>query len=112
MSQANQTKTGLLNFLCLSQNLEAVDIPHPTYHHFLGSGSSDSNLDHLLHSREAFSPERLVDIYCKLQHPLVDSHHDFIVSVSTIATVVESPVDKSDNIVAPSHSPKCAGQTI
>ena len=56
-SDANVKRADLLEFFCTTHNLVSVDIKHPTYHHFVGNGTSDSNLDLLLHSRSVSSPE-------------------------------------------------------
>ena len=37
-SLTNQIRSGLLDLLCSDHNLTSMDIPHPTYHHFVGSG--------------------------------------------------------------------------
>ena len=60
--------------------LKSSHIPHKTYHHFVGLGNSDSDLDHILYSSKLQYQEILQDIYCKLSEPLIDSHHDMIIS--------------------------------
>ena len=76
----NQARMGLLDLLCSDHDLISVDIPHPTYHHFLGNGSSDSTLDKILFSKSVPVPEQLITIHCKLSNPLIESHHDLLVS--------------------------------
>ena len=46
----------------------------------MGAGNSDSSLDKILHSRSITHPETLTSVVCKLENPLIDSHHDLIVS--------------------------------
>ena len=64
--------------LCDDLDLAETTVEHPTYHHFLGDGRSDSQLDVLLHSKK--SSETLLKIICKLENPLVTSHHDALLS--------------------------------
>ena len=64
--------------LCEDWSLIETPIKHPTYHHFVGEGMSDSQLDVLLHSLAA--SEELTRIICKLDNPLVSSHHDVLLS--------------------------------
>ena len=79
-SLTNVSRSKLLEFFCSSQDLLPVDIPHPTYHHFLGNGTSDSHLDRIFHSHGLPIPEKLSMIHCKLNNPLIESHHDLLVS--------------------------------
>ena len=81
-------------------NLNQVSIPHATYHHFLGNGLSDSNLDRILFSSSLKHLDVLVTIHCKLEDPLIDSHHDLIVSKWELPTVTPEP-SSSVNLVAP-----------
>ena len=46
----SSSKNALLKDFLPKQNLQRVHIGHPTYHHFLGGGQFDSDLDILLHS--------------------------------------------------------------
>ena len=80
VSDKNKNRTALLAYLCQQYELQQAQIHHPTYHHFLGNGSSDSYLDKLLYSNSLAVKETLVKIICKLTNPLVESHHDIIVS--------------------------------
>ena len=64
--------------LCSDFNMVKIDLHHTTYHHFTGNGSSDSELDVILHNNKA--DETIVDIICKKNDPLILSHHDIILS--------------------------------
>ena len=57
--------------------LTEVEFLHNTYHHFVGNGSSDSQLDRILCS---VANEVLTNIECKLEDLFVDSHHDILCS--------------------------------
>ena len=80
VSNKNLKRSDMLNHFCSEHRLSQVPIPHPTYHHFVGNGLSDSHLDKLLFSRSLIFPEVLETLHCKLSNPLVDSQHDIIVS--------------------------------
>ena len=60
--------------------LTATHINHKTYHHFVGGGQYDSNIDIILHNRY----ESVVDILCHKETPEINSHHDAIISVFNI----------------------------
>ena len=70
----------MLNYLCTEQFLHCIPIDHCTYHHFQGNGDSDSHLDKLLYSSDSTLPEKVLKIICKLDNPLIESHHDIIIS--------------------------------
>ena len=100
VSRKNVTRTEMLNFLTNEHQLNQVQIPHATYHHFLGNGLSDSHLDRILFSTSLMYPEVLETVHCKHEHPLVDSHHDIILTKWKLPNV--TPLEPSkENIVAP-----------
>ena len=89
------TRMGLLEYFCKNNALQPVDIPHPTYHHFVGNGLYDSHLDKIFYSSETQCHEQLSHLHCKLNHPLIGSHHDMLVSVLC--------VPKQDFLVPPKN---------
>ena len=91
-SFSNFKRTDLLDHFCSEHHLLQVSIPHPTYHHFLGNGQSDSFLDRILFSDSVLHQEILLDILCKNLNPLVDSHHDVIISSWSL------PVERAENV--------------
>ena len=99
--RTNAKRHALLTSFCSNHNLARVPIGHNTYHPFVGSGQSDSELDILLHSNQDHVRENLLEIQCREVQPLVDSHHDLLVSCSTVPRQSQSEKDKSQNIVAP-----------
>ena len=77
------SRTTLLSHLQDKYSLNKIRLDHPTYHHFLGNGEFDSPLDIILDSSSQQSPaisEIVTEIICKNQNPLVQSHHDIIIS--------------------------------
>ena len=101
VSKKNQKRTSLLQQFCSDFDLKEVEIQHPTYHHFMGSGESDSHLDRFLYSDYSKFSESLVKIHCKLENPLVSSHHDLIVTVFALPHVPLLPESSTNNITAP-----------
>ena len=73
-----------------SQNLIRIPFSHKTYHHFVGNGRFDSNIDVILQSKNKHPAEVIESIYCKNKYPIIDSHHDIIISK------VDIPLDAND----------------
>ena len=61
-------------------SLTQVPILHPTYHHFVGDGKFNSNIDILLHTKLGNVSEVVTDIMCIKNDPEISSHHDMIFS--------------------------------
>ena len=100
VSGKNPTRSTLLNYFSNNHALLELKLPHPTYHHFMGNGKSDSFLDKFFFSKSLFHPEILKQIHCKLSDPFIDSHHDMILTQWTLPNV--PPVKpSSNNVVAP-----------
>ena len=79
-SSKNTSRSVLLNHLITQHSLQKLPIKHNTYHHFIGNGLFDSDLDIVLFSNLPGCSESLSDIICKNSNPLIDSHHDIVVS--------------------------------
>ena len=99
-SRSNLNRDFLFTNLCKDLDLRRVSIAHNTYHHFLGEGKSDSELDVLLFSCQSGVSESLLDIACKLDNHLVDSHHDALISLA-VCPPCSSPLPRTINKVAP-----------
>ena len=67
----------------------------------MGNGLSDSELDVLLLSDQDGVSEIVDKIECTLDNPMVDSHHDLVVSTMSIPSVTPSPIQRSSNVQAP-----------
>ena len=100
VNDRNLKRVNLLKTFCSDLNLTYVPINHNTYHHFTGNGSSDSNLDKLLFTNSDNINETIKTICCKLETPLVDSHHDLIVSTFKLQEIAQIEAN-AENIVAP-----------
>ena len=97
VSGKNPTRNSLLNYFSSKNSLLELNLPHPTYHHFMGNGKSDSFLDKFFSSKSLTHQETLQKIHCKLSDPLIDSHHDMVLTQWTLPDV--SPVESSSNMV-------------
>ena len=96
-SSSNPKRYPLFNHFCATYNLKLVDINHKTYHHFMGQGRSDSDLDVLLHSDHDNVCEQLAHVRCGQVDQLIDSHHDVLTSACTI------PCCTSPSVQPPFH---------
>ena len=105
VSRNNKHRSDLLDHFCAEHQFLQSDLPKPTYHHFLGDGKSDSYLDRLLFPACMTHHEVVKKIECKLSNPLVNSHHDVIISNWFIPTEVP-PNQSEENIVAPTAANK------
>ena len=95
-----KSRKNLLEYFTDEHSLQHVLIEHPTYHHFLGGGESDSFLDKVMFPKHLLHPETLVRIICKLNNPLIDSHHDMILSSWTLLDEIQEE-DSPENVAAP-----------
>ena len=100
VNQNNRNRTSLLDHFSTEHLLKEVHLPKPTYHHFQGDGKSDSYLDKLFYSKYLTQAEAITCIECKLENPLVNSHHDIILS-SWSSPKEAQTCPSAENIVAP-----------
>ena len=89
----NHKRASVFSAFVKKWNLQKTFIGHPTYHHFLGNGRSDSELDVLLHS--SVNSERLVEIVCRLDFPAIASLHDVLISTFSLSAVKVAGQDLS-----------------
>ena len=101
----NKNRVTLLNSLMEQFSLVSTPINHKTYHHFVGQGEFDSNVDIILHSSSQTGsdvyPETVTDILCKYNHPTIFSHHDIILS-----TLVLPPGPTATHDANPTTAPR------
>ena len=79
----------LRNFLH-TQKMFRIPIGHRNYHHFLGNGQYDSNIDIIMQSRSSYPEEKIEKILCEVNYPMIESHHDIILSSFQL------PLDKAE----------------
>ena len=96
----NAARHNLLMHFCSSFSFKRVPLLHPSYHHFVGDGCFDSEIDVLLYHGPDGVSEHLDQIICKLESPLVNSQHDVILSTCSLPT---SPIPPNDDdlVIAP-----------
>ena len=95
----NVTRAALFQHFCTKHKIHNHVLDHPTHHHFLGDGLYDAQLDLLLSCGPNCQTEICTEIICKLENPLVQSHHDLIFSTLPVPIVDVLKTDKSS--VAP-----------
>ena len=100
-STRNAPRTELMNHFLNKHDLHRVKIPHKTYHHFTGGGAFDSDLDVLIHTNQEGVSEKFSQLFCQLEHPLVESHHDLIVSTFSLPPAPPPKQKSHGNISAP-----------
>ena len=76
----NKTRYSLFCSFLTSLNLKRIPINHKTYHHFIGGGVFDSEIDVLIESQDEGGNEKIEKVFCIDDYPQIDSHHDIILS--------------------------------
>ena len=99
-SSKNAFRAPLLEHFMQKHELQRVHIGHPTYHHFLGGGQFDSDLDVLLFTSVSGAAEEIDQIICKHDSPLIDSSHDLLISSFTLPPSQEV-MKKQPSLTAP-----------
>ena len=100
VNRNNLGRMKLFNLFLTKHNLSLIQIDHKTYHHFLGGGAFDSNIDIIAHTSEIPHQESVTSIFCIQEYPHLDSHHDPILS-EIILNGNESPEPPDDLPCAP-----------
>ena len=95
----NVNRFKLFSHFCSTLSLSRISLDHPTYHHFVGDGNFDSEIDVILLHGQDIS-ESVDEIICKLDSPFVNSHHDVILSTCTLPSAPPSP-PQNDLVEAP-----------
>ena len=93
-SSKNVSRSRIFNHFIARHNLHRLAINHNTYHHFIGTGQFDSDLDVILFTNTPGQSESLHEIICKHKNPLIDSHHDLIITSCTIP-LAPAPITNS-----------------
>ena len=105
----NRNRFNIFSNFLSTFDLTTIPLNHKTYHHFLGEGQYDSNIDIIAVPKSAESTEKLIDIVCSKDEPGVDSHHDIIVSSLSIPVV---PTTNDDLLVTAPRVPNHRHKTI
>ena len=94
----NTSRMQLLSHFIEEFSLMQVPVHHPTYHHFVGDGKFDSNIDVLFHTRGDNITETVNKIMCVNENPDISSHHDIICSEFSLPP--HAPTTKSSDCIA------------
>ena len=104
VNSKNSNRVKILDSFKEQYSLVNTIIEHKTYHHFVGAGQFDSNIDIILHSDSKpgrqVVPEVVKDILCQDNYPAISSHHDIILSTLTLTPGTED-THSSNPISAP-----------
>ena len=76
----NKKRVTFLKQFMSDLNLSSAMINHRTYHHFVGDGLYDSNIDMILYPASLRNKETVTEIYCQKLFPEMNSHHDILLS--------------------------------
>ena len=71
---------------------------HRTYHHFMGNGLFDSEIDVIILKKSSISSEKIERILCSKSCPEIDSHHDMI--ISTVVIPSQNIPDQEDLLLS------------
>ena len=93
----NHARRKLEEQFCSTHSYIKINIPHKTYHHFVGEGTFDSNVDVIMHSKTVPHSETLNDIFCKNDFPIIQSHHDIILTSFILPST--EPVPPAENLI-------------
>ena len=80
VNPSNIPRSHLFSNFLTQFNLKNLPLHHPTHHHFVGNGDSDSQLDVLLFLGAPRQAEYLLGVVCGKENPLISSHHDMVIS--------------------------------
>ena len=92
VNKNHSERVRILNSLANAMNLASLPIPHKTYHHFLGHGAFDSSIDIIMLSKTKSVSEQILDVFCKFDHPMIQSHHDIILSSCSLPASPQEPL--------------------
>ena len=78
-----------------------IPLKHPSSHHLVGSSEANSFLDVLLVQRKSFVAEILLEQACKHDSPLLQSHHDLLISQVSLPHLFDLTCPQTDSPIAP-----------
>ena len=84
VNKNNTARSKMFHDFASSLNFKNIPTNHNTYHHFIGDGLFDSNIDIIMQSDNVFFSEQIAAILCQDDFPEIDSHHDIILSSLTL----------------------------
>ena len=97
----NKERVRMFSYFLSSHDLVEVNINHSTYHHFLGGGAFDSDVDVILQPENFPNQEIILGIFCSKDFPDMFSHHDAISSKLVLPCTPLSSGPDQELLVAP-----------
>ena len=91
VNPSNLPRLELFTSFLTQFDLQNLPLNHPTPHHFVGDGDSDTQLDVLLSISTPDQAESLLQFVCGKEIPLILSHHDLVVSTFLCPSINYSP---------------------
>ena len=103
VNRNNSNRVILFKHFMKRFSLLRVFMHHDTYHHFVGDGQYDSDIDVILHTHQVDVRESVISIRCVKDHPDMLSHHDMVLSVCSVPPVPHHcpGAAKDDLVTAP-----------
>ena len=93
VNKNNLGRSKIFHDFASSFNFKKIPTNHNTYHHFIGDGLFDSNIDIIMQSGNDHFSEKIAAILCQDDFPEIDSHHDIILSTLTLPFKSQDKVD-------------------
>ena len=107
VNRNNKQRSKIFTDFCSKLQLVRVQTNHNTYHHFIGDGVFDSDIDVILHSTEVKFGEEVQQIFCSHDYPVVNSSHDPILSSTKIPSqslpTSQEPLDLAPTVEHDRH---------
>ena len=91
VNPSNLPRLQLFTSFLTQFDLQNLPLNHPTHHHFVGDGDTDTQLDVLLSISTPDQAESLLQVVCGKEIPLILSHQDLVVSTFLCPSVNYSP---------------------
>ena len=80
----NKSRFRMFSDFLSTFQLVTLQLFHMTYHHFMGNGLFDSEIDVIILQKSSINSEKVERILCSKTNPEIDSHHDMILSTIVI----------------------------
>ena len=90
----NKTRYKIFSNFLKDFDLVKIPLYHNTYHHFMGNGLFDSEIDVIVLEKSNSASEIVEEIICSRSRPEMSSHHDIIISSVRIDSEV-LPIEDS-----------------
>ena len=104
----NKNRVKIFTDFLSTFKLSIIPLYHKTYHHFLGNGLFDSEIDVIITSD--VNSERVEKILCSQERHDIDSHHDMI--LSTITMPFEGVPEPEDSLLSAPRVPNTRQRII